>query len=206
MDKFIVKFPRSEGDVLVRMNNKRYELLESAGSAFVRCDAGEEVDLWKRHGSPYSVTKESEIDDVVKAFILGIIDASKIPEGSYLPDEAIVNQTGVTLVSNGDQAYTISADFSKLEKYVLAYEDYAGLGEQYWLAIGVSTGEESIVGLACNGVEFTDSDVANASAFGISDGGFVYFLALNEKTTEYLILENGDKSAVVSIMVMNEGD
>lgn len=206
MNKLIVKLPRSEGDVLVRMKSI-YESIENSGSSFkfIRMPATEAY-LLKRKGIPYSVSVDSEAADVVKALLLGIIDPSKMPQDSYLPDEAVVNQTGCVLAQKDEQNYTITADFSKLEKYVLNYEDFSKQGEQYWLAVGVSTGENTIIGISYNGIELTDSDIANAALNGLSDGGFVYWIALEENSTNRLIIEKDGKSTVVNIMIMNQGD
>lgn len=206
MDKLVVRMPFSEGDVLVRMKDIYEDICTVNGTfKFVRMPKKEAL-LFKRRGIPYLIEGDNGVEDVVKAFIMAIIDPSKMPQDSYLPDEAVVNQTGCTLVKKDEQNYSITADFSKLEKYVLNYEDYASLGEQYWLALGVSTGEESILGMHVNGVELTDTDVHEAELNGIGEGGFVYWVALNENSTNHLMLEHDGKSTVIDIMIMGEND
>lgn len=206
MSKSIVRLPRSEGDVLVRMKSE-YEPIANSGSSFkfVRMPNSEAY-LFKRKGSPYTVDEEVGTDDIVTAFVMAVIDASKLPEGSYLPDEAIVNQSGVTLAKKDDQTYTLTADFDALDEYVLNYEDYATYGPQKWLVLGFSTGEPSIVGMSCNGVELTDSDVANAALFGLTAGGFVCFVPLENGGTTKFVIEYEGKATVVSLMAMDKGD
>lgn len=206
MDKLLVKMPRSEGDVLVRMKSLYEEVTNVvSGFKYVRMPKGE-ADLLKRKGLPYDVVEEVSTDDVVTAFVMAVIDASKLPEGSYLPDEAVVNQSGVTLAKKDAQTYTITADFEALDEYVLNYEDYAKEGAQKWLVLGFSTGEQSIVGMKCNGVELTDSDIANAALFGLTAGGFVCFVPLKDGDTTEFVIENEGKATVVSLMMMNSGD
>lgn len=201
MEKLLLTLPRSEGDVLVRMK-KEYEdtAVDSVSFKTILAPKGF-AKLLSRFGVPYSAKEVEGIAEVAPSLELSAIDSSELPPSSYIPDNALMNQMESKIEKVDDDHYTVTTNFKDIEKYVLNFEDRAKYGECYWLAIGVATGEESIIGFSVNGVALTDTDVYEATQLELPEGSFALWIKLEDKETNVLIEKEG-KTAIINIKVV----
>lgn len=75
-------------------------------------------------------------------------------------------------------------------------------GDQPWIAIDINTGVDDITKLTYNGEALTESDVADAAAWGLGAGHIILWLRANVvKTTPRKITLAGDGFDPVEITI-----
>ena len=198
MEKDIVKMPRSHGDVLTRMKSEYVGTAEDVNFMHVLV-ASQEASQFAQHGGEFSSTPNSDPADVFTSFSVTVATSATVPEEWPNADAFHENQSMAAAEKVDDSHFKISADISKLNKWVSDDPEQAVLGEFAWLLLAINTGESTVEGLYYNGIELDSSAVGE---FGLGAGSFALWLKADQGTRTILVGKE-DKTAAVTIEVVD---
>ena len=201
MKKSVVTTARSMGDVLTRMNSKKYGDLdiETTQSKTITEQYTEAL-IAKRMGK--DIVSDLKDPTVVFSddFSIAVIPDGDIPEHISNFDEVLENQQNAVISKVDDTHYEIGADLSKVIKF--QFKDGSRNGDHQWVALSVTTGEESIEGILLNGVKLTEKDVEEAISWGLAAGSFVLWVRLDEGTNT-AVIGNANGASIITFAVLD---
>lgn len=108
-----------------------------------------------------------------------------IPAGFPNSTEYQANQSKATVaVADNTIAVTIDGGVDALDVWTSTDPGQAIAGDKPWIALDIDTGIDDITRLTYNGTQLTNSDVADASAWGLPAGHLILWIKADEvKTT-----------------------
>lgn len=151
---------------------------------------------------PYSVVGSNKTD--ASGDPLNTWWASKEdPSDTYTRwDKCQINQGNISVTVDGTDINIAVEDPSAFE----VYDSSAGMGNKAWIALGINTGADSIIGINYNGSAFTQADVNEAAEWGLEGGYFILWLDGSRTTgTSFVLSGEGHEDTTVNINIPAAG-
>lgn len=146
----------------------------------------------------YLVEENNSPSDVFTSFSVEKLSASNVPNDANR-ENAAINQNAVTVAKINDNEYTVSANFTELKEY---QSTNVQQGSHLWVGITIDTGEDTIVGIKWNGSPLTEADVTDAESVGLSAGGIIFWLKMDDGESS-VVLTKENSSSVITFIPIN---
>ena len=111
------------------------------------------------------------------------VGTTTIPSGFPYSAEYQENQGAMTVTTTADKISVAVESIDDLNKWTSTDPGQATFGDQPWLALDIATGTDDITKLTYNGSALTNSDVADAAAWGLGAGHIILWIRANDVAT-----------------------
>lgn len=135
------------------------------------------------------------------------VGTSTIPAEFPYSTEYQENQGAMTVTTTKDAIEVAVDSIADLNKWTSTDPGQATFGDQPWLALDIDTGLDDITKLTYNGSALTDSDVADAAAWGLGDGHIILWIRANavKVSPKTITLAGEDLDPVTFTVSVKEG-